>query len=330
MKPSPIKPTVDFDRDGVQHGFLRLPYSRDDSAWGAIMIPITVVRNGEGPTALLTGANHGDEFEGPIALFDLANGLRADEITGRVIIVPGMNHPAFCAGRRTSPIDNGNLNRSFPGRPDGTVTERIADYFQRFLLPGANIVLDIHSGGRTLEFIPYAAIHALDDAGQQARCQAAMDAFNAPYSLKLIELDVIGMYDTAAEEMGKVFLSTELGGGGTASAHTVEIAKRGIRNVLKHVGILSGEPERSETVNLDMPDDSCYVISHSSGLLEMCVDLGAMVSKGDVIGRVFDVTRTGVEPVEYRAGIDGLLAGRHFPGHVKMGDFLALVAVPQD
>src|SRR4051812_15216910 len=69
---SPISPTVDFDRDGVQHGFLRLPYSRDDSAWGSVMIPICVIRNGTGQTALLTGGNHGDEYEGPLALYDLA------------------------------------------------------------------------------------------------------------------------------------------------------------------------------------------------------------------------------------------------------------------
>ena len=67
QRPSPITATVDFDADGVQHGFLRLPYSRDDSAWGSVMIPITVIKRGEGPTALLTGGNHGDEYEGPIA-----------------------------------------------------------------------------------------------------------------------------------------------------------------------------------------------------------------------------------------------------------------------
>ena len=76
MKDSPIVPTVDFEKDGVQHGFLRLPWSRDDSAWGNLMIPIAVIRNGDGPTALLTGANHGDEYEGPIALVDLARTLR--------------------------------------------------------------------------------------------------------------------------------------------------------------------------------------------------------------------------------------------------------------
>ncbi len=116
------------------------------------MIPICVIKNGEGPTALLTGANHGDEYEGPIALLKLAYDLKPEQVSGRVIIVPAMNYPAFRAGRRTSPIDAGNMNRIFPGRPDGTVTEKIADYFQRFLLPLADIVLDFHSGGRTLDF----------------------------------------------------------------------------------------------------------------------------------------------------------------------------------
>ena len=147
LRPSPVLPTVDFDRDGVQHGFLRLPYSRDDSAWGSVMIPIAVIRNGEGPTALLTGANHGDEYEGPIALFDLARTLDPAKVRGRVIIVPAMNYPAFRAGTRTSPIDKGNLNRSFPGRPDGTVTEKIADYFH------ANFYLTTSGNFRTQTLI---------------------------------------------------------------------------------------------------------------------------------------------------------------------------------
>ena len=110
MKPNPISPTIPFDQDGIHHGFLRLPYSRDDSAWGSIMIPLTVIRNGDGPTALLTGANHGDEYEGPVALQELAVTLQPQDISGRVIIVPAFNYPAFRAGLRTSPIDKGNMN----------------------------------------------------------------------------------------------------------------------------------------------------------------------------------------------------------------------------
>ena len=61
MRDNPIHPTVDFEQDGVQHGFLKVPYSGDDSAWGAVMVPVTVIKNGSGPTAILTGANHGEQ-----------------------------------------------------------------------------------------------------------------------------------------------------------------------------------------------------------------------------------------------------------------------------
>jgi N-alpha-acetyl-L-2,4-diaminobutyrate deacetylase len=323
---NPISATVDFSLDGVQHGFLKLPYSRDDSAWGAVMIPLTVVKRGQGPTALLTGGNHGDEYEGPVALSKLAQRLTAEEVSGRVIIIPFMNTPAFHAGRRTSPIDKGNLNRSFPGKPDGTVTEKIADYFRRTLLPLADIVLDIHSGGRTLDFLPFAACHVLPDKHQQAQCEAGMQAFNAPYSMRMLELDAGAMYDTAAEQQGKVFVTTELGGGGSSSARSVAIAERGVRNLLVHAGVLQGEVELRPTVMLDMPDGSCFVASEHDGLLEMCRDLGDQVRKGEVIARVHDIKRTGAAPVEYRAGRDGLLAARHFPGLVQCGDTLAVVA----
>jgi N-alpha-acetyl-L-2,4-diaminobutyrate deacetylase len=325
-RPSPIQATVDFDRDGVQHGFLRLPYSRDDSAWGSVMIPITVAKNGEGPTALLTGANHGDEYEGPLTLLHLASTVAAGELAGRVIIVPAMNYPAFRAATRTSPIDKGNLNRAFPGRPDGTVTEKIADYFQRTLLPMADIVLDIHSGGRTLEFVPFCCTHKLPDKAQEQACVAAMRAFNAPYSMMLLEIDSVGMYDTAAEEMGKVFISTELGGVGTATARTVAVGRRGVRNLLIHAGILAGEADRQASVMLDMPDGNCFTFSDQDGLIEPCIDLGQKVRRGDVIARIWPTDRTGTAPAQYRAATDGLLAARHFPGLVKTGDCLAVTA----
>ena len=327
MRPNPIVPSVDFDADGVQHGFLKLPHSADDSAWGAIMIPITVAKNGAGPTALLTGANHGDEYEGPLALWNLARELDVSRIRGRVIMVPAMNYPAFRASRRNSPIDGGNMNRVFPGRPDGTTTEKIADFFQRTLLPLADYVLDIHSGGKTLEFVPFACAHVLDDKEQQARCVAAMEAFNAPYSIMLLELDAADMYDTAAENAGKTFISTELGGGGSATAYTSAIAKRGILNLLRHAGILEGEPERVPSVWLDTPDKRCFVTSEHSGLLEMRAELGAEVEAGDLLALVHDVERTGTAPVEYRTGIGGILAGRHYPCLTRPGDNLAMVAV---
>ncbi|CAN7489497.1 N(2)-acetyl-L-2,4-diaminobutanoate deacetylase DoeB [Rhizobium sp. LjRoot254] len=327
LRPSPISPTFDLMAEGVNHGFLKLPYSRDDSAWGSVMIPITVVRNGKGPTALLTGGNHGDEYEGPIALFDLARSLKMEEVTGTVVIVPAMNYPAFLAGTRTSPIDKGNMNRSFPGAPDGTVTLKIADYFQRHLLPMADIVLDFHSGGRTLDFLPYCAAHRLPDKEQERKSFELVEAFGAPYSMAMLEIDAVGMYDTAAEEMGKVFVTTELGGGGSATARTAGIAKRGVRNVLVKAGIVKGEVEEHRTSWLDMPDGDCFSFAEDGGLIEFVADLGDDLRAGSTVALIYPVGRTGVAPQAVKAKMDGILAARHFSGLVKPGDCVSVLAV---
>lgn len=330
MRENPISPTVPLNEDGKHHGHLKLPYSRDDSAWGSIMIPICVVKNGDGPTALLTGANHGDEYEGPIALQNLACDIQPHEIRGRVFIIPYLNYPAFLAGTRTSPIDKCNMNRIFPGKPDGTVSEKIADYIQRTLLPQADIVLDFHSGGKTLDFIPFAAAHILENKEQQKACVAAMQTFNAPYSMMLLEIDNVGMYDTAAEDMGNIFVSTELGGGGTATAKSISIARKGVRNILIHAGILQGEPVLEPTVQLEIPDSDCFTFADQDGLIEPMIDLGEPVKKGQLLARIWPKDRVGSIPHDYVSKYDGILAGRHFPGLVKLGDCIAVVALERD
>lgn len=329
MRDNPIHPSVDFDRDGVQHGHLRLPYSRDDSAWGSILIPVSLFRNGDGPCALFTGGNHGDEYEGPIALHQLAHSLDLQKITGTVILIPSMNHPAFMAGTRTSPIDQGNMNRVFPGRPDGTPTEKIADYFQRIMLPMADLVLDFHSGGRTLDFLPFAASHVLENKAQEARCRAARDAFNAPYSMEMREIDSLGMYDDAAEGLGKTFVTTELAGGGTARPDTVKIALKGARNLLIHQGILSGRPESAPTIHLTQPDDACFHFAGTDGLVAFEKALGEVVETGDTIAKIWDSTHLGRAPCQIKAQRSGLLAARHHPGLIQVGDCAAVLAVPE-
>lgn len=323
---NPIKATVPFDVNGEHHGFLSVPDSRDESAWGLLQIPISVFRNEDGPTALLTGGNHGDEYEGPIALQSLAHDLRAEDITGRVIIVPYMNYPAFRVARRVSPLDGLNMNRIFPGKPNGTVTEKIADFFLTELVPMADIVLDFHSGGRSLDFIPFATTHLLEAKTQEAACIAAMDAFGAPYSMTLREIDPAGMYDTAVEEAGKIFVSTELGGGGSATAKSVRIARRGTENLLKHAGILAGAPDATDTVHIDTTGGRCFHFSPSDGMLEMMVDLGEDVRAGDPIARIWPADRSGRAPEVVMSTETGLLAARHFPGLIRTGDCLAVVA----
>lgn len=322
----PIKCSIDFSKDGIQHGFLRLPYSRNDSAWGAILIPIVQFKNSIGSTALITGANHGDEYEGPIALYNFAQRTDLASFQGRVIIIPAMNYPAFQAGTRVSPLDHLNMNRIFPGKVDGSVTQVLADYFSRVLLPLADYVLDIHSGGKTLDFLPFATCHELTDKQQQAKCEAAMQAFGAPYQLKLLE-DTRGMYDHQAESMGKVFVSTELGGGGTTHPRSIAIAKQGIENFLIHAGILSRPEKIQATIsqNLVMDQDS-YVFAEHNGLLEPCVALGETIQSAQLIARIYSIERTDQKPQSYYAPRGGIVMARHVPSLIKMGDCLQVIA----
>ena len=208
------------------------------------------------------------------------------------------------------------------------MTQLIADYITSTLLPMCDYVLDIHSGGKSMKFLPFAAYHELEDKQQQSACEAATLAFAAPCYISLIEIDAAGMYDTQAEEMGKVFVSTELGGGGSTTPETATIAKRGVHNFLVHAGILNAEPiaAPSPSVKLDMQQENAYVFCEHNGLYELCVNLGDPVSKGDLIALVHSTERTGEKPVKYLAQSDGIIVGRHYPSLIKIGDFMNVIA----
>lgn len=327
-----VSATVDFSVDGKHHGHLSIPHSRNDSGWGAIHLPVVSIRNGDGPTLVLTGGNHGDEYEGPIALMKLARFLDAQEINGQVIIIPALNYPAVLAGQRVSPIDGVNMNRAFPGSRNGTVTSMIAHFVQQKILPLADAVLDIHSGGKTMMFSPFACYHRLPDSDLMEQAKQAVLAFAAPVSLELVELDAEGMLDTAVEDMGRIFIGCELGGGGTTTTGTVSIAEVGVRNLLAHFRIIKDRPQSREarglppTRMMHMPDSNCYVISNDTGIYEALIDLDAPVKVGEAVGQVHFPEKPERLPAVYRAERPGILVGRSHKALVESGDFLALIA----
>ena len=325
-EPFRITTRIDFEGEGKQFGSLDVPHSSNESAWGALRVPIVVIRRGAGPTLLFTGGNHGDEYEGPIALMKLARGLAPEAIAGRLILLPALNLPAVLAGTRVSPIDQVNMNRAFPGDPRGTPTLMIADYVRRRILPMCDAVVDLHSGGKTLSFVPFCGMHLLDDPQQIAATRAALLAFAAPLSLMIREFDVLGMLDTAVEELGKPFLFTELGGGGTATAATVAIAERGIQNLLRHFGLIEGPAEPGPTRLMHSPDPSWFVIADDRGVFEILIDLGGEVAAGQPIGQIHDIERPRQAPAVYHSAQAGFLIGRHAPGLIKPGDCLAVIA----
>ena len=317
---------LDLGREGKQAGSLRLPYSSDLSAYGWLPVPVVAIKNGKGPTALLVAGNHGDEYEGQIALLNLARRLQPEDIRGRVVILPALNYPAVAAGTRTSPVDGGNLNRAFPGDPTGTPTAMLAHYLDEALLPLADIVVDLHAGGRSLEFLPCALMRPGPSPSADHALRAALRAFAAPISY--VTSGKAGGGATtlaaAAERHGVPALTAELGGGETVSHDGLRLAEEGLRRLLDQQDILADgrSPAAADTRFMEVAGPHYFVYAPEDGLFEPLAPLGAEVTQGQPAARLHFPNAPLRPPVTIAFEADGLVACRRVPTLTRHGDCL--------
>ncbi|BAN26216.1 succinylglutamate desuccinylase/aspartoacylase family protein [Caballeronia insecticola] len=325
-----IATDIDYERAGFQTGTLRLPYSHDRSAYGHIPIPLAVLNAGDGPTVLLTGGNHGDEYEGPVALMKLMQRLPTLAIRGRLIVIPALNFPAFLNGTRTSPIDSGNLNRLFPGARHGKPTEMIAHYVETELLPRADIVFDFHAGGASFDHAPtlLASPPPASDPARRARYLDLMRAFGAPNTMVMDLLGEDRTFAAAAERHGTLFLCGEFGGHAGCDAGNLAIVERGLQRVLQQLGVVPDEdlaaPPRTRTLRVEGARH--YVYAPHAGVFEPAFSLDDDVRAGQLAGRLFDPHEPWRAPREIAFGGDGrVMCARTF-ARVEAGDCIALLA----
>ena len=217
-----ITSEVDFEANGKQQGYLRVPHSVHRSAYGWIPVPITVIRNGEGPTLVISAGVHGDEYEGQIAVANLAQDLDGAEIHGRLILLPMMNYPAAEAGCRVSPIDDGNLNRLYPGDPKGSPSEMIAHFHEEVILPLADFAVDLHSGGASLVYPATVMRGPSHSPREEAGLTTLTEAFDLPYAWVFTagggRASTARTAMGAANRKGVVNVMAELGGAGCVTA----------------------------------------------------------------------------------------------------------------
>ena len=270
--------------------------------------------------------NHGDEYEGQVVLTRMIRELEPSEIRGRVIIVPTANVAASLAGVRTSPIDEVNLNRAFPGEANATPTFAMAHYYDSFLFPMADAFIDVHSGGTSMDYLPFASISTSGDAAVDARATLLLTAFGAPISIVWDAVD-LRMAEVAAARRGVAAVSGEFGGGGTVARGGVQIVRRGISNALRHLGILpANEIKPANSRLMEIPSNDFYVFAAEAGLFEPQAELGDMVRSGDPCGLIHFVDNPAREPVQAFFRTDGLLVCRRHPARVERGDCLGHLA----
>jgi uncharacterized protein len=328
-----ITSEVDFDTDGTAHGFLRLPHSVHRSAYGWIPIPVVSIRNGDGPTLLLMAGNHGDEYEGQVALSCLIRELRPSDIRGRLIVLPQTNAPAAGAGTRVSPLDQGNLNRAFPGDPRGSPTQMIAHYIEEALLPLCDFMIDLHSGGSSLWYPPTLLRGTGHSPEEAAKLILLQEAFDLPYAW-------IFASGSSAESTGRTALAaanrkgvtsvlTELGGGGVLTPDILGQTMRGLRRVLHALDMLPAyqpdAPRGTRQLNA-----RGLVYAYDAGLFELIGDVGDMVQMDQEIGLIHFPDSPWRNPVSVTTPHGGMILCKRSLAQVVRGDALVQIATDAD
>lgn len=320
---------IDWDKDGKQVGALFLPHSPDDDAWGVIPFPAASIRNGAGPVVVVSGAVHGDEYEGPVVIAELMRQIRVEDVQGQLILLPSFNAPAQRAGRRTSPIDHLNLNRVFPGDDFGAPTQQIARYVTDHVFARANYYLDLHAGGRTLFIQPSAHVvmaDAMDPALVRTNARLA-EVFGVGIT---VQTSNMGDYRTApgyTSMKGIPTLAAEMGMGGWVTGNSVQATRDATRRFLKHTGVLPriatvpGMPTRWTRIN----GPSAYVFAPCDGYFERRFELGDPIAAGQLAGLMHPLTRPTLEPEPVYFQSTGTLYAHGLIGHVRAGQNLAVL-----
>ncbi len=327
---SPVLCQLDLDAPGRNVGRLEVPRSSNTSGWAHLFIPIVSIRGGDGPTALVFGGVHGDEPEGQVAALNLARETDPAALLGNLIIVPCASPEASRAYTRLWP-SGANLNRSFPGDPAGPADEQLADFIARFLFPRADIVVDMHSGGRTAICPPWSEMHWVADAEQRQAMVEGMLAWNTDVHFVYIDIAGSGLLVGEAERQGKIVVSTELGGGGQVTASTHRIARSGLENVLRHFGVLAGEVATRGSLGLPpavivrATELDNYLLAPDSGLWETFVDIGARVEPGQPLGQIHFIDRPERTPTPVHANNGGFVCSVRAIATTDAGDCVAVV-----
>jgi predicted deacylase len=309
----------DFD----PHCYARGVRHRLFAAFGdSLGFPLLLARGSRpGPTLVVTASVHGDEYEGVRSILETFESLDAGQMSGDLIAVPVVNGPAFWSGTRTSPLDGANLARVFPGDAAGTPSQQIAWHLANAVIARADLYLDLHSGGIRYRMPSMAGYAAADPRGR-----AAAEAFGALVIWGHPPPIDPGRTVSFASERGIPWLYTEARGAGRIHPDDLLMMRRGICNMLCHLGIVAGPPQRIPITNrlYGSGNTDSGLTATQAGFLLKQVEIMQPVEPGDLLGRL--VTVAGEPLEEYRASTAGIVAmTREFPV-IQAGDILFLLA----
>ena len=267
-----------------------------------LRIPVSIHNGPEpGPTVVMTAAAHGDELNGIEVVREVALEGNVQDLEGTLVLLPVLNVPGFLAQQRYLPIYDRDLNRSFPGDPDGTGAKRMADTIFRNFVEPADLGIDFHTSTRGRSNM----LHVRGDLEEQGVERLAR-AFGSE-----VIIDSTGASSSlrhAATDAGTTTITVEMGEAHRFQRGLIDRAVTGVESVFAEFGLF---PERSvywpgwRTVI--EKGEKTWLRAPSGGLVEMHVERGETVRDGEPIATISNPFKTERDTVEAPWG--GLLVG---------------------
>ncbi|MET9764328.1 succinylglutamate desuccinylase/aspartoacylase family protein [Streptomyces sp. NPDC006372] len=294
-------------------------------------IPLTLVNGARpGPRVVITAGVHGGEFTPVDAATRLTNLLEPGRVRGQLVICPVANPPAVYQGRLgVSPLDGVNINRVFPGDPDGGPTERLAAWLFAHLIDGADTYIDLHCGGIDQVLRDFVGYRLTGDPDLDKATAGLAGSFGVEDVILGLTAEG-GNSHAAAARRGISAVLVEVGELGQRDEATALHRVDGLLGALRHLGVL--EPDGSVPAPIREWVWSAGVTAEATGLwypqFSFDADVIGEVAEGDVLGHIVAPADGREHPVHAPAG------GRIFYGMhgltVTEGDELAALAVPWD
>jgi predicted deacylase len=265
-------------------------YDVEDGTGARISIPVGIARGDTaGPALTVIGGVHGTEYAAQDAVLRFWRELDASQLTGTVYTVL-MADPTAVVGRSAyvSPSDGKNLNRVWPGDPEGTMTERIAHLITTEFIKDSVAVIDVHGGEWDEDIDCFIITHRSGDAELDRRTVELAMATGFTY-IEVTDCDgpVLGAGTGSGEAVrgGRPGMTFEAGGAGERRPEYVDAHVHGLRNVLRHLGMLPGAPVMFDGQPI-LIDHGVLMKTTKEGLYVPKVRVGQWVEVGDVFAEV--------------------------------------------
>ena len=314
-------------RGQIGFGAIQVAESVDGSP---IEVPVCILRGeADGPCLWIHNGVHGDEYVGAAAIGQLVQDITPEQLSGCLVLLPMINIQAFRAGVRLTPQDGIDMNRIWPGASLKEAmhifahSELVLHEVLNAILANADVVLDVHDGGHMGCMAPYityfkGANKELEQRSQSIAIASGMDVVWETRS-EWVEQKAPGSFKIQMLKASIPSVTMESGGEGRLESIFVERHYRAFINILKHLGMLSGEVEQnSEQRHIS---DVQWVRAPIGGFLRSELKPMAEVKKGEGIATISDLF--GQTRAELTAPMDGCVLGLRTLGTVATGQYVA-------